>query len=64
MDEMPLERLEYRFDFDDWIDSRFIARGWMVFKGWRRHRLVDLRRTGLSILVYERWLFCFLVGEI
>jgi hypothetical protein len=64
MDEIPLERLEYRLDLDDWIDSRFIALGWMVFKGWRRDLLVDLRRTGLLVLVYERRLFGFFVGDI
>ena len=61
MEEIPLERFEYLLDFDDWMDSRFMARGWIGFNGSRRDRLVVLRRMGL--VVYERRLFCFLEGE-
>lgn len=45
------------------MDSRFMVRGWIVFNGSRRERLVVLRRIGLIVFVYERRLFCFLEGE-
>lgn len=63
MEEIPLERFEYLLDLDDCMDSRFMVRGWIVFNGSRRERLVVLRRIGLVVFVYERRLFCFLEGD-